>query len=137
MYANLVASEQVSYHEENFLWLSMLVVGLGAHYSSISPSAEQTDLNLQQLSQTLLTSIELRYLQIIGCSTLEAVQICVLLGSFHLFNGRPNAALGILGSGVKIAQIIGLHRESMWRGVSSVAREVRRRTWWALEVFDK
>ncbi|KAK8932601.1 Aspyridones cluster regulator apdR [Metarhizium anisopliae] len=112
-YVRLIASQQVSYHEENFLWLSMLVLGLGAHYSSVSPSASTAGLDLEQLSRTLLASIELRFLQIIGCSTLEAVQICILLGSFHLFNGRPNAGLGILGSSVKIAQVIGLHREIM------------------------
>ncbi|KAK9435745.1 hypothetical protein VB005_10548 [Metarhizium brunneum] len=136
-YARLVASQQVSYHEENFLWLSMLVLGLGAHYSSVSPSASTAGLDLEQLSRTLLASIELRFLQIIGCSTLEAVQICILLGSFHLFNGRPNAGLGILGSSVKIAQVIGLHRESMWRDTSEAVKEAKRRTWWALEVFDK
>lgn len=136
-YARLIASQQVSYHEENFLWLSMLVLGLGAHYSSVSPSASTAGLDLEQLSRTLLASIELRFLQIIGCSTLEAVQICILLGSFHLFNGRPNAGLGILGSSVKIAQVIGLHRESMWRDTSEAVKEAKRRTWWALEVFDK
>lgn len=136
-YARLIGSQQVSYHEENFLWLSMLVLGLGAHYSSMSPSASTAGLDLEQLSRTLLASIELRFLQIIGCSTLEAVQICILLGSFHLFNGRPNAGLGILGSSVKIAQVIGLHRESMWRDTSEAVKEAKRRTWWALEVFDK
>lgn len=115
----------------------MLVTGLGAHYSSLSPSADYDGPDLQNLSATLLTSIEFRFLQLIGCPTLETVQICVLLGSYYLFNGRPNTALGIIGSGVKIAQVIGLHRESLWKDTSEAVKETKRRTWWTLEVFDK
>lgn len=115
----------------------MLVTALGAHYLALAPSPNQNDVNYRQLSKDLLEIIETRFLQIISSSTLETVQICILLGSFLLFNGRPNAGLGISGSGVKIAQVIGLHRENLWKEISSAEREERRRTWWALEVFDK
>lgn len=92
---------------------------------------------MRQFSETVLTRVEHNFCRIIGSPNVEAVQVCILLGSFHLFNGRPTVGLGILGSGVKIAQIMGLHRESMWKGVSGINRELRRRSWWALEVFDK
>lgn len=115
----------------------MLVIALGAHYLALVPSTNRNTVNCRQLSKDLLANIETRFLQIVSCSTLETVQICVLLGSFLLFNGRPNAGLGISGSGVKIAQVIGLHRESLWKENSPAKREERRRTWWALEVFDK
>ncbi|GFG18478.1 fungal transcription factor regulatory middle homology region [Aspergillus lentulus] len=32
---------------------------------------------------------------------------------------------------------MGLHREFMWKGISGINKELRRRAWWALEVFDK
>lgn len=117
----------------------MLVIALGAHYLALAPSPNQNQnaVNYQKLSKDLLANIEIRFLQIISSSTLETVQICILLGSFLLFNGRPNAGLGISGSGVKIAQVVGLHHESLWKEVSPAKREERRRTWWALEVFDK
>jgi hypothetical protein len=115
----------------------MLVIALGAHYSALSPSPKQHTVNYRKLSKELLAKIEIRFLQIISSSTLETVQICILLGSFLLFNGRPNAGLGISGSGVKIAQVMGLHRERLWKELSPAKREERRRTWWALEVFDK
>lgn len=137
-YENLITSKQgVAPADNNFLWLALLAVGLGAHYSSSGESIGQEESSLQQLSETLLTQVENRFCRIIGSPNVEAVQICILLGSFHLFNGRPTAGLGILGSGAKIAQIIGLHRESMWRGLSDINRELRRRSWWALEIFDK
>lgn len=93
----------------------MLVIALGAHYLALAPPSNRDTVNYRQLAKDLLANIETRFLQIVNCSTLETVQICILLGSFLLFNGRPNAGLGISGSGVKIAQVIGLHRESLWK----------------------
>ncbi|KAK9429586.1 fungal-specific transcription factor domain-containing protein [Lipomyces doorenjongii] len=120
-YEHLLAStEGVKSVDNNFLWLTSLALGLGAHYSSLGRSTGQDESSLRQLSETVLTRVEHNFCR-----------------SFHLFNGRPTVGLGILGSGVKIAQIMGLHRESMWKGVSDINRELRRRTWWALEVFDK
>ncbi|QMW30613.1 hypothetical protein G4B84_005994 [Aspergillus flavus NRRL3357] len=136
-YASLITSAYVAGPDNNFLWLLMLVLALGAHYSSLREPLDEHHRNLSVLSETLLTQIEYRFLQIIGCPNVEAVQVCVLLGSFHLFNGRPTVGMGVLGSGIKIAQVIGLHREAMWHNLSEVARESRRRSWWALEVFDK
>ncbi|OGM48681.1 hypothetical protein ABOM_001969 [Aspergillus bombycis] len=136
-YESLIASVHVAAPDNNFLWLVLLVLGLGAHYSSLSEPFNEHCQSLSVLSEKLLTQIEYRFLQIIGCPNVEAVQVCVLLGSFHLFNGRPTVGMGVLGSGIKIAQVIGLHRESMWHNLSEVGRESRRRSWWALEVFDK
>ncbi|KAE8323834.1 fungal-specific transcription factor domain-containing protein [Aspergillus sergii] len=136
-YDSLITSVHVAGPDNNFLWLVMLVLALGAHYSSLREPLNEHHRNLSVLSEKLLTQIEYRFLQIIGCPNVEAVQVCVLLGSFHLFNGRPTVGMGVLGSGIKIAQVIGLHRESMWHNLSEVAQESRRRSWWALEVFDK
>ena len=136
-YKSLIDSVHVAGPDNNFLWVVLLVLALGAHYSSLREPFDDHDQNLSVLSEKLLTQIEYRFLQIIGCPNVEAVQVCVLLGSFHLFNGRPTVGMGVLGSGIKIAQVIGLHRESMWHNISEVARESRRRSWWALEVFDK
>ncbi|KAE8140538.1 fungal-specific transcription factor domain-containing protein [Aspergillus pseudotamarii] len=136
-YESLIDSVHVAGPDTNFLWLVLLVLALGAHYSSLREPFDGHGQNLSVLSEKLLTQIEYRFLQIIGCPNVEAVQVCVLLGSFHLFNGRPTVGMGVLGGGIKIAQVIGLHRESMWPNLSEVARESRRRSWWALEVFDK
>ncbi|RDH31280.1 hypothetical protein BDQ94DRAFT_180368 [Aspergillus welwitschiae] len=136
-YENLMASTIIPEGENsNFLWLVRLVLGLGAYYGSLDALGADAD-SMKQLSQDLLMQIEQNILAIIDLPSLETVQICVLLGSFHLFNGRPNAGLMTLTGGLKTAQVIGLHRELKWRGLSDVARETRRRSWWALEVADK
>ncbi|PYH62009.1 Zn(II)2Cys6 transcription factor [Aspergillus niger CBS 101883] len=132
-YENLMASTLIPEGENsNFLWLVRLVLGLGAYYGSLDALDADAG-SMKQLSQDLLMQIEQNILAIIDLPSLETVQICVLLGSFHLFNGRPNAGLMTLTGGLKTAQVIGLHRELKWRGLSDVARETRRRSWWALE----
>ncbi|KAF4157751.1 hypothetical protein CNMCM6936_005453 [Aspergillus lentulus] len=136
-YENLMASTTIPKGENiNFLWLVRLVLGLGAYYGSLDALGADAD-SMRQLSRALLMQIEQSILAIIDLPSLEAVQICVLLGSFHLFNGRPTAGLVTLAGGLKTAQVIGLHHESNWRGLSDVSREARRRSWWALEVADK
>ncbi|OAA81762.1 Transcription factor [Akanthomyces lecanii RCEF 1005] len=136
-YSQLLESSHVVYYEENFLWLTMLVIALGAHYTSLCQAPGQSRTEMKKLSTDIMGQIEAKFLQFMGCATLEAVQISVLLGSFLLFNGRPNVGLAISAAGVKIAQVINLHRESLWPDCPAVEREARRRTWWTLEVFDK
>lgn len=126
-----------SLEDNNNLWITLLVLGLGAHYSSLGRREPHGRSHMQQLSKDILGRVEQQFLRIISSADEEAVQICVLLGSFHLFNGRPTAGLGILGSGIKIAQVLRLHREGTISGISPARLESRRRSWLALEVFDK
>ncbi|CAJ0544281.1 Ff.00g035380.m01.CDS01 [Fusarium sp. VM40] len=135
-YAEMLQQNQIKYNDTTFYWTWLLVVGLGAHYAALKDPTDQMSPQYQQLSRDLIACIETNFLRIIGCPTVEAVQICVLLGSF-IFYTRPTTGLGICGMGVKIAQVIGLHRESFWKETSQLAREGKRRTWWTLEVFDK
>ncbi|KAE8420024.1 hypothetical protein BDV36DRAFT_121969 [Aspergillus pseudocaelatus] len=122
---------------DNNLWVILLVLGMGAHYSSLAIMQPREKVAVQQLSKDLIQRIDQRFLRIIDSADEEAVQVCVLLGSFYLFNGRPTAGLGILGSGIKIAQVLRLHREDAIMGISAARLESHRRSWWALEVFDK
>jgi hypothetical protein len=126
-----------SLEENNDLWITLLVLGLGAHYSSLAKKEPREQAQMQQLSRDILKQVEPQFLRIIGSADEETVQICVLLGSFYLFNGRPTAGLGILGSGIKIAQVLRLHREDALMEISPARLESRRRSWLALEVFDK
>ncbi|OQE16103.1 hypothetical protein PENSTE_c025G08537 [Penicillium steckii] len=121
----------------NFLWITLLVFGLGAHYSSLTPQSTDQQLKMKQFSKEIIARIEQQFLKIIDSPDEEAVQICVLLGSFFLFNGRPTSGLGILGSGIKIAQVLRLHREPVSTEMSASRLESRRCSWWALEIFDK
>ncbi|KAF4427469.1 transcriptional regulatory [Fusarium acutatum] len=118
-YTEMLQQAQIKYQDTTFYWTWLLVIALGAHYAALKDPDDQMSPQYRHLSRDLVAVIETRFLQIIGCQTVETVQIC------------------ICGMGVKIAQVIGLHRESFWRETSPLAREVKRRTWWTLEVFDK
>lgn len=135
-YTEMLQQAQIKYQDTTFFWTWLLVIALSAHYAALRDPDDQMSPQYRQLSRDLISVIETRFLQIIGCQTVETVQICVLLGSF-IFYTRPTTGLGICVMGVKIAQVIGLHRESFWKETSQLAREVKRRTWWTLEVFDK
>ncbi|CVL08679.1 uncharacterized protein FMAN_06874 [Fusarium mangiferae] len=135
-YEEMLQQTQIKYQDTTFFWTWLLVIALGAHYAALKDPEDPMSPQHRQLSRDLIAVIETRFLQIIGCQTVETVQICILLGSF-IFYTRPTTGLGICGMGVKIAQVIGLHRESFWKETSQLAQEVKRRTWWTLEVFDK
>lgn len=78
--------------DNNFLWLALLALGLGTHYSS-DASAGKNEALLRRLSETLLTRLELRFCRIISSPNVEAVQVYILLGSYHLFNGCPTVGM--------------------------------------------
>lgn len=135
-YAVISKQEHIKYQDTTFYWTCLLVIALGAHYAVLKDPEGERGAEYRTLSKDLISVVESRFLQIAGCPTVESVQICVLLGSF-IFYTRPTTGLGICGMGVKIAQVISLHRESFWKESSLLVREEKRRTWWALEVFDK
>lgn len=94
------------------------------------------------LQQQLLTTLGLRLLEIVSQGRIEAVQVCVLLGSFHLYHGEPELAWPICGCGLRIAQALNLHRRRTQLGTTpgppdldnpgQRAEETRKRCWWAV-----
>ncbi|KAJ8112241.1 hypothetical protein OPT61_g5351 [Boeremia exigua] len=122
--------------EENFARLIVLVLAISAFYDSLEQPAPSSTVN-KDLAPTLLRQTEQSFLDIINVPGIEAIQICTILGSFHLFNGRPNSGFGILGSAIKLAQNLGMHRQGLFRGSSDYEVKSWTRSWWALEVFDK
>jgi hypothetical protein len=108
------------------------------HKASLSECEVRPDI----LQQKLLTTLRLRLLDIVSQGSIEAVQVCVLVGSFHLYHGEPELAWPICGCGLRIAQALNLHRQRPHIGSSSSppdlddprqrAEETRKRCWWAV-----
>lgn len=96
----------------------------------------------EDLQQQLLTTLRLRLLDVVSQGSIEAVQVCVLLGSFYLYHGEPELAWPICGCGLRIAQALNLHRQRPQSGGSrgppdladpeQRAEETRKRCWWAV-----
>ena len=117
--------------------LMSTVWSVTAHYLRRS-TYTSVDLGiLEALCQSSTRHLEQVFFRIISSPDLEAVQIGILYGSYNLFNGVPNLGFAILGSTVKIAQVIGLHRESLLQKIKVYDPEQCRRVWLALEIFDK
>lgn len=94
------------------------------------------------LQQKLLTTLRMRLLDVVSEGRIEAVQVCVLLGSFYLYHGEPELAWPICGCGLRIAQALNLHRRRSQSDGSpgppdlndqgQRAEETRKRCWWAV-----
>jgi hypothetical protein len=126
-----LAAEHMKTTDRNFCFLMSLVWGLGSHYLWVNPETSSSLPVSSSTRSTMIQVIDLSYARIMANPTLEAVQIAILLGSFHLFNGSPYLGFAIFGSGIRCAQAIGLHRQS--RGSTAESCKV----WWALEIADK
>lgn len=110
---------------------------LGAHYLLTDPETNIDKASLNNIKLSFLDEIERHFFAVIAEPDLEAVQILILLGSFYLFNERPNVGYGLLGSGIKIAQLLALHRASSKISTSLSNSDSQIKVWWALEIFEK
>ncbi|PLB46233.1 hypothetical protein P170DRAFT_458330 [Aspergillus steynii IBT 23096] len=93
----------------------------------------------EELKDAILSRIRTRLLDIVAVGSLEAVQTCVLLGTYYLYHGAPRLAWPVCGCGLRIAQALGLHRKVVNTSqladppVEMVKRnEARKRSWWAI-----
>ncbi|KIW25661.1 uncharacterized protein PV07_08822 [Cladophialophora immunda] len=126
-----LAGEYMETADRNFCFLMSLVWGLGAHYLWTNDATSSSLPISAALRSEMMSVVDVAFSRIMADPSLEAVQIAILLGSFHLFNGLPYLGFAIFGSGVRCAQAMGLHRQS--RSSTSEACLV----WWALEICDK
>ncbi|KAI1505182.1 c6 zinc finger domain-containing protein [Biscogniauxia marginata] len=69
-------------------------------------------------------------------ANLTFVQALVLLSNLSQKCNKPNTGSNLLGLAVRMALSLGLHRELPDWNISLFQREVRRRTWWVLYLFD-
>lgn len=92
-----------------------------------------------ELREHILTTLKLRMLEIIAIGSLEAVQMCVLLGSYYMYHGEPGLAWPLCGCALRLAQALELHRSSRPDAGSVASTEVieaRKRCWWALHEIE-
>ncbi|TGO68399.1 hypothetical protein BOTNAR_0025g00310 [Botryotinia narcissicola] len=138
-YKEVMDSQAASPRQIGSVVLFLMVFTMGARYTTNEEALEvcRTHLDLEALQQQMLKEVQAHLFDVIDIGGIESVQVCVLLSSFYMYNGRPNLALAILGAGIRSSQAIGLHKESLWGPLTETVKEVRRRTWWALYVYDR
>jgi transcriptional regulatory protein GAL4 len=67
---------------------------------------------------------------------LAMVQTLLLLSNYAQKRNRPNTGWNYLGLAVRMALSLGLHKEFPNWEITHLQREMRRRVWWGLFVFD-
>ncbi|OHF00942.1 tall aerial hyphae-4 [Colletotrichum orchidophilum] len=124
------------------LGLILAVCLTSLRYGSPEQQARLIELCIDSdsLQESILTTLKLRFLDVVSLGSIEAVQTCILLGSFYLYHGEPELAWPICGSGLRIAQALKLHQRHNDEHISVPdldnpvhrAAETRKRCWWAI-----
>lgn len=69
-------------------------------------------------------------------ANLTSIQALILLSNLSQKRNAPNTGWNLLGLAVRNALSIALHRELPHWKISLMEREIRRRVWWGLYIFD-
>jgi hypothetical protein len=137
-YEKLMTTRSFQRCRSNEVMFILLVLSIGAHYAPDEEVAQKfPTFQLSTFRRLSLKKIEDNLHALYDAAEIEAVQVCCLLGSWYVYHGRPNLAYVILGAALRCSQLMLLHRECTWRGVTELQREERRRVFWALFVFDR
>lgn len=123
--------------QKGFLILLATVLGIASWYRA-ETSASNSKFSNEDWGGwrvRLFAVAETRFLELMDERSIASLQTCLLLGTYHVYHGRPNASLALLGATIKIAQAMGLHRESIRGG--SDENEERKRVWWTIYTWDR
>lgn len=120
--------------EAPFLTLLAIILCMAAWYRSRKPDQEKGE-DWRLWSDELLRVVESRLIHIMDQHSIAAVQTLVLLGSHHVYHGRPNLSFALLGATIKISHAMGLHRNLARGSVDDV--EERKRVWWTIYTWDR
>jgi hypothetical protein len=103
------------------------MLGLGAF--CIGEDMTIIDHYLEQATQAICADV-------LEAGSLTLVQGFTLLSNLAQKRNKPNTGSTYLGIAVRMAIGLGLHRELPFWRISAFEREVRRRVWWVVFIFD-
>lgn len=127
-----------SYPSPGFISTFLVVIAIALQYvgEHRRQLLETLGVSPADLKAKILSTIRAKLLDIVSLGSLEAVQTCVLLGTYYLYHGNPELAWPVCGCGLRIAQALNLHRKFPHaRPMSSEMQlqyETRKRCWWAI-----
>lgn len=130
------ATFRAQYHEviprprhRSWQMLFHTILALGAWCIDDSQSGVDEDLYHKALSfgedEALFESANLTF-----------VQALILLSNLSQKRNKPNTGSNFLGLATRMALSLGLHRELPDWDINILQREMRRRVWWGLYIFD-
>ncbi|GFZ51225.1 hypothetical protein JCM24511_08983 [Saitozyma sp. JCM 24511] len=113
--------------QSSWTLLSNVVIGLGAF--CLSSPMSVIDHFLERAIGCISTDVT-------EAGSLTLVQAFCLLSNLTQKRNKPNSGSLYLGIAVRMAISLGLHRELPFWSISPFEREVRRRVWWVVFIFD-
>ncbi|KAJ5708757.1 hypothetical protein N7488_008558 [Penicillium malachiteum] len=126
--------------DPTFICLLFAILYCGA---SAAPASSWTHIKLQGLGmETTVTHLKSAYTTSLSlCQHLKHPTINTLTSSLLAdpFLGRPSEPMHDLiqlSTMIRIAQIMGLHREVSWSALTPIEKETRRRVWWHIVWLD-
>ena len=123
--------------QKSFLLLLSTMLGMGAWYRShrADKVLHSPNEDWHVLSQALLQGAERHLTELMDQTSIASVQVCILLGSYLVYHGKPNLSFALLGATIRAAQAIGLHRQPI--GGTQASIEERKRVWWTIYTWDR
>lgn len=123
--------------QRSFLLLLAVMLGMAAWYRSRKTDTDLTENNedWDKWSADMIKLVEVNLVELMDQPSIMATQTCILLGSHHVYHGRPNLSFSLLGATIKMAQSIGLQRQCL-RGEHEDIEE-RKRVWWTIYTWDR
>jgi len=136
-----LGSQMTTTSDADFASLLLMVITLGAQYAGKNPEWKSVSLmndysiDLAALVPHLVDQVRSHLLDMLEHCQIEAVQTCVLLGTFYMYHGNPNLSWSVLGLAVKAAYALGMHREVDWKG-DNILLQARKRAWGHTYIAD-
>ncbi|WPH04746.1 Hypothetical protein R9X50_00764100 [Acrodontium crateriforme] len=116
--------------ERSWNTLCSVVIAIGAWSIADTSAIGTDDHHYRQATAFLENSGALEL------ADMTMVQALVLLSNYAQKMNRPNTGWNYLGIAVRMAMSLGLHREFPNWNLSLFQREMRRRVWWGMFIFD-
>lgn len=124
-----------------FISVFLMVIAIAIQYTGTHRKRllARHGFDYEKHGELIFAAIRSKLLDIVSLESLEAVQTCVLLGTYYLFHGSPGLAWPVCGCGLRIAQALNLHRKVSHSALDSALsvewrnkNETRKRCWWAI-----
>lgn len=116
-------------HGQAWQILLNTILALGAW--SIGDDSSELDITFYQEAR-----INLQQVSVFETGNLTLVQALLLLSNYAQKRDKPNTGWNFLGLAVRMAMSLGLHKEFPGWKISLLQREIRRRLWWGVFIFD-
>ena len=124
--------------QKAFLRLLSLVAAMGAWYKlhKNAIDSEFPDEDWLGWSTTLVDGVAAQLIEIMDQVSISALQLCILLGSYYVYHGKPNLSFALLGATIRTAHAMGLHYQPRLGGDVGIIEE-RKRVWWTIYTWDR